>query len=56
MALSEFEQKRCERIVGAFIEKRRPAAHIRDKLDLGFPLRTKAWTFSRSDRSGTGRR
>ena len=36
MALSEFEQKRCERIVGAFIEKRRPPAHIRPKLDLGF--------------------
>ncbi len=36
MALSEFEQKRCEKIVGAFIESRRPAAHIRPKLDLGF--------------------
>jgi hypothetical protein len=36
MALSEFEQKRCERIVAAFIEKRRPAAHIRNQLDLGF--------------------
>ena len=36
MALSEFEQKRCERIVGAFIEARRPAADIRQQLDLGF--------------------
>ena len=36
MALSEFERKRCERIIGAFINARRPAPHIRDKLDLGF--------------------
>jgi hypothetical protein len=36
MALSEFEQKRCEKIVGDFIESRRPAAHIRPRLDLGF--------------------
>ena len=36
MALSEFEQKRCERLVGAFIESRRPPAHIRPQLDLGF--------------------
>jgi len=36
MALSEFEQKRCEKIVSAFVESRRPAAHLRPKLDLGF--------------------
>jgi len=36
MALSEFEQKRCERIVAAFIEGRRPAVYIRQQLDLGF--------------------
>ena len=36
MAISKFEQKRCERLVGAFIEKRRPAPHIRNELDLGF--------------------
>jgi len=36
MALSEFEQKRCERIVGTYIEKRRPPAHIRPELDIGF--------------------
>jgi hypothetical protein len=36
MALSEFEQKWIERIVGQFIEKRRPPPHIRPKLDLGF--------------------
>ena len=38
MALSEFERKRFERIVGAFIEKRRPPPHVRPKLDLGFRI------------------
>ena len=38
MALSEFEQKRCERIVGAYIQRRRPAAHIRPQLDFGFRI------------------
>ena len=36
MALSEFEQKRCEQVVRAFIEGRRPAPHIRGQVDLGF--------------------
>jgi hypothetical protein len=36
MALSEFEKTRCERVVGAFVEARRPAPQIRNKLDLGF--------------------
>ena len=36
IALSEFECKRFERIVGAFIDKRRPPPHVRPKLDLGF--------------------
>jgi hypothetical protein len=36
MALSEFEQKKCEKEVRAFVEKRRPPPHIRDELDLGF--------------------
>lgn len=36
MALSEFEMKRIEKLVGGFIEKRRPPAHIRSKLDLGY--------------------
>lgn len=38
MALSELEHKRCERIVRAFIERRRPAPHIRSELDLGFRI------------------
>jgi len=36
MALSEFETKRLEKIVGAFIEKRRPPPHLRPEIDLGF--------------------
>ena len=38
MAISEFETKRLEKIVGAFIEKHRPAPHIRPELDLGFRI------------------
>lgn len=38
MALSEFEIKRCERELRKFIEKRRPPAHIRKKLDFGFRI------------------
>jgi hypothetical protein len=38
MALSEFEHKCLERVVGKFIEKRRPPPHIRAQLDLGFRL------------------
>jgi len=36
MALNDLERKRVEKAVGAFVEKRRPAPHIRPKLDLGF--------------------
>src|SRR5436190_1329254 len=35
MALSEFERKRLEQAVGAFVEKHRPAPDIRPELDLG---------------------
>ena len=38
MAFNEFETKRLEKIVGAFIERHRPPPHIRPKLDLGFRL------------------
>jgi len=38
MALSEFETKRVETVVGAFVERRRPPPHIRPQLDLGFRL------------------
>lgn len=36
MALSEFETRRLEKAVGAFVERRRPAPHIRPQLDLAF--------------------
>lgn len=38
MALSEFEIKRIEKSATAFIERRRPPAHLRDQLDLGFRI------------------
>lgn len=38
MALTEFETRRIEKIVGEFIESRRPPMHIRKELDLGFRL------------------
>ena len=38
MALNDIERKRIEKQVGAFIEKRRPAPHIRPKLDFGFRI------------------
>ncbi len=38
MALNDIERKRVEKLVGAFIEKRRPPPHIRPELDLGFRI------------------
>ena len=38
MSLTEFELKRCEKLVGQFIEKHRPPAHIRNELDLAFRI------------------
>lgn len=39
MAISEFEIKRYEKIVGDYIEKRRPPAEVRDQVDLGFRIK-----------------
>ena len=39
MALSEFEIKKCEKAIAAFMEKRRPPAHIRKELDLGYRIK-----------------
>lgn len=39
MALSEFEIKKFEKEVGAFIEKRRPPPHIRHEIDLGYRMK-----------------
>jgi hypothetical protein len=38
MGLTEFEIRRCEKLLGAFIEKRRPPPHIRAQVDLGFRI------------------
>ena len=38
MALSEFDIKRCEKLVVQFIEKRRPPPHIRREVDLSFRI------------------
>lgn len=38
MAFSEFETERLQRVVGTFVEKRRPAPHIRPQLDIGFRI------------------
>jgi len=38
MSLTESELKRCEKLVGQFIEKHRPPAHLRNELDLAFRI------------------
>ena len=38
MAFSELEEKRLTKVVGSFVEKRRPPAHIRAELDLMFSI------------------
>ena len=39
MAFSEFEIKRIEKEVPKFMQKRRPAPHIRDQIDFGFRIK-----------------
>lgn len=39
MALSEFEIKKAEKEVSAFVEKRRPPPDIRKELDLGYRIK-----------------
>ncbi len=36
MTFSEFDIKRCEKLVAQFIERRRPPSHIRAEVDLSF--------------------
>ncbi len=38
MAISEFEIKKCERELEAFMKAHRPPAHIRSELDLGYRI------------------
>ncbi len=39
MTLSEFEIRRCEKLVGQYVENHRPPAHIRNELDLAFRIK-----------------
>ena len=39
MAISEFEIKRCEKLVGQYVESHRPPTHIRNELDLSFRIK-----------------
>ena len=36
--LSEFEKKKCEKLVAAFVERHRPPVHVRDRVDLGLRI------------------
>lgn len=38
MALTELELKRCEKPLAAFMTRRRPPDHIREKLDIGYRI------------------
>ena len=38
MTLSEFDTKRCGKLVADFIERRRPPPHIRAEVDLAFRI------------------
>jgi len=42
MPLSEFELKRCEKLMAVFLERKRPAASIRKELDIGFRIRNQS--------------
>jgi len=38
MAISEFEEKRCEKEIEKFLDLRRPPLHIRAQLDFGYRI------------------
>jgi len=38
MTISEFETKRVEKLVGQYVESRRPAAHMRSQVDISFRI------------------
>lgn len=38
MAISEFEEKRCEREIKKFMDIKRPPPHIRNQLDFGYRI------------------
>lgn len=42
MALDEFTLHRIEKVVGTFVENRRPPPHIRKELDLAFRIKNQS--------------
>lgn len=42
MALRELDTARVRKVVGAYVESVRPAAHIRPKLDISFRIRNQS--------------
>lgn len=38
MALSELEIKKCEKLVGKYVERHRPPPHMRNELDLAYRI------------------
>ena len=42
MAISEFEEKRCERELQKFMDVRRPPAHIRNEVDLRYRIKNQS--------------
>lgn len=53
MALSELETNSVEKLVSNYIEKNRPPAHLRSKIDLGYKIADQSWCYSKSDRAWT---
>ena len=39
MTLSEFDIKRCEKLVAEFVDRRRPPARVRNTVDLSFRIK-----------------
>ena len=39
MTLSEFDIKRCEKLVAEFVERRRPTPRLRKEVDLAFRIK-----------------
>ncbi len=42
MAISEFEEKRCAKLIRAYIEKHRPPVHMRKEIDLSFRVKNQS--------------
>ncbi|MBL4783457.1 MAG: DUF3024 domain-containing protein [Porticoccaceae bacterium] len=39
MAISEFEIRRCEKLVGEYVDKHRPPPYVRNEVDLSFRIK-----------------